>query len=263
MPHEVDLLIQDQQAVITLNRRDKHNALSPDVIASLTKAFQDVGKNPNVRSVVLAAQGKTFCAGADLNWMKQSVTMSKKDNLDSALALYDMYHTVFTCPKPVIGRIHGSAFGGGVGLIACMDVAIMHKDAVMSLSELKLGLIPSTIAPFLLRKVGRAHLAFYGLQSQRISAQTGKNIGLIHEVVEDDASLKDKITLYQEQFSKLAPHAIGHYKKMCEDIMHMSLEDARMHTSAEIASIRTTEEAQEGLQAFFDKRDPAWIKTKS
>jgi len=254
----IDISIKDKTAHVILNRPEKHNALDPDMIEQLQTQFQSLGVNPKVRQIVVSSKGKTFCAGADLNWMKESIKMSKQQNLDSALKLFDMFATIYACPKPVIGRVHGSAFGGGVGMIACFDMAIMHQDAVLSLSELKLGLIPSTIAPFLSRKVGFRHLKYYGLTSERISAQKGHDIGLIHDVAQDTQTLDQKINKLISGLETLSPQAIARYKKMCEDIRPLSIDEARMMTSEEIADIRTTDQAQEGLNAFFEKRLPRW-----
>lgn len=258
MSSPLDCDIKNAVATVTLMREDKHNALSPELIAELTQCFTQLSQDQNVRTVVVQSQGKTFCAGADLTWMKESIEMSALENLDSAKALYDMYYGIYTCPKPVIARVQGSAFGGGVGLIACMDVAIMMEHASLSLSELRLGLIPSTIAPFLYRKVGLPHLRYYGLSSRRIPAQEGKDIGLIQHVVQSENELDQEVASYVETFQKLSPQAISAYKKMCEVMPSLSLLEARNHTSEEIAKIRTTEQAQEGLAAFFEKRSPNW-----
>lgn len=244
---------------ITLNREDAHNALDPGMIVHMTKIFKSIEKNKEARVVVIESKGGTFCAGADLNWMRNSIKETKKKNLTSANELYEMYKSVYFCSKPVIAAIQGSAFGGGVGLIACCDVGVMVEKGSLSLSELRLGLIPSTIAPFFIRKIGFHHLKFYGLSSKRIPASESKQIGLVNEVVPDYLSLQSKVQEYVETFLSLSPQAVRRFKKLCNDIEHMSIRKAQKITSDEIADIRTTPEAQEGITAFFEKRKPKWV----
>jgi len=258
MTQWVDLQIKDNVGRLTLLRDEKHHALHPEMIGEILEVFTELQSNKSIKIVVVQSTGKTFCAGADLDWMKNSINDSRDQNEASAKQLYDMYQAIFSCPKPVIGRVQGSAFGGGVGLISCMDVAIMRSDAHLSLSELKLGLIPSTIAPFLLRKVGMRNLRYYGLCSQRIPASEGQQIGLIHQIVTSDEELDEQVQKYIDMFLGLSPQAIARYKKMCEDIAKLSIHEAKEITSVEIADIRTTKEAQEGLSAFFEKRKPNW-----
>lgn len=243
---------------ITLSRADVMNALNPEMIKEITKAFQTAAKDKKVRVILVDAEGAIFCAGADLNWMKNSIKQSKKENLSSANALYDMYHSIYSNPKPVIAKIQGSAFGGGVGLIACCDIAIMSANSTLSLSELKLGLIPSTIAPFFQRKIGLHNLKYYGLISKKIPAEECKRIGLVHDTVSSQDELNSKANEYIETFLTLSPQAITRFKKLCDDIEYLSAKKAKKVTSEEIADIRTTKEAQEGLTAFFEKRKPKW-----
>jgi methylglutaconyl-CoA hydratase len=243
---------------ITLSRPDVMNALNPEMIKEITKTFQSASKDKKVRVIVVDAQGAIFCAGADLNWMKNSIKQSKKVNLSSANALYDMYYSIYSSPKPVIAKVQGSAYGGGVGLIACCDIAIMSANSTLSLSELKLGLIPSTIAPFFQRKIGLHNLKYYGLISKKIPADECKRIGLVHDTVASQDELNSKATEYAETFLTLSPQAITRFKKLCDDIEYLSAKKAKKKTSEEIADIRTTKEAQEGLSAFFEKRKPNW-----
>jgi methylglutaconyl-CoA hydratase len=243
---------------ITLSRSLVLNALNPEMIAEITKAFNSASKDKNVRVLVVDSEGEVFCAGADLNWMKNSIKQTKKQNLASANKLYEMYKAIYSSPKPVIAKIQGSAFGGGVGLIAACDVAVMSKKGTLSLSELKLGLIPSTIAPFFQRKIGLHNLKFYGLVSKKIPAEESKRIGLIHDVVGSKEELDSKVNEYVQTFLTLSPQAIARFKKLCDDVEYLSVKKAQKKTSEEIADIRTTKEAQEGLAAFFQKRKPNW-----
>jgi methylglutaconyl-CoA hydratase len=243
---------------ITLARSSVMNALNPEMIKEVTNVFQSASKNKQIRVVVVDAEGAIFCAGADLKWMKDSIKQSKKANLASANALYDMYYSIYSSPKPVIVKIQGSAFGGGVGLIACCDIAIMSANSTLSLSELKLGLIPSTIAPFFQRKIGLHKLKYYGLISKKIPAEECKRIGLVHDTVTSQEQLDNKANEYIETFLSLSPQAITRFKKLCDDIEYLSAKKAKKITSQEIADIRTTKEAQEGLSAFFEKRKPNW-----
>jgi len=253
----IKAIIQDRILTVTLSRSNVMNALNPEMIAEITKVFQKATKDKDVRVVVVDAEGEIFCAGADLHWMKNSIKQTKKQNLASANKLYEMYKAIYSCTKPVIAKIQGSAFGGGVGLIAACDVAVMVDKGTLSLSELKLGLIPSTIAPFFQRKIGLHNLKFYGLVSKKIPAEECKRIGLVHDVVTKDA-LTDKINEYVQTFLTLSPQAIARFKKLCDDVEYLSVKKAQKKTSDEIADIRTTKEAQEGLSAFFEKRKPKW-----
>lgn len=243
---------------ITLSRPTVLNALHPEMIAEITKAFTSAAKDKTIRVIIVDSQGDIFCAGADLNWMKNSIKQSKKENLSSANKLYEMYKAIYSNPKPVIAKIQGSAFGGGVGLIAACDVAVIVNKATLSLSELKLGLIPSTIAPFFQRKIGLHNLKFYGLVSKKIPAEECKRIGLVHDLVESKDQLAAKVDEYAQIFLSLSPQAIKRFKKLCDDVEYLSVKKAQKKTSDEIADIRTTAEAQEGLSAFFEKRKPNW-----
>lgn len=250
--------IKDRVLTLTLSRPSVLNALNPEMIGEITKAFKAAAKDKSVRVIVVDSEGDIFCAGADLNWMKNSIKQTKAQNLSSANKLYEMYHSIYSSPKPVIAKIQGSAFGGGVGLIAACDVAVMSAKGTLSLSELKLGLIPSTIAPFFQRKIGLHNLKFYGLVSKKIPADESKHIGLIHDVVHSPEELEHKVNQYVETFLTLSPQAITRFKKLCDDVEYLSVKKAQAKTSKEIADIRTTKEAQEGLAAFFEKRKPNW-----
>ena len=243
---------------ISFNREDAHNAIDPEMISEMTKIFKAADKDPKIRVIVIDSKGKTFCAGADLNWMRNSINDPKKKNLKSANDLYVMYKQIFQCSKPVIAKIQGSAFGGGVGLIACCDIGIMTDGNALSLSELKLGLIPSTIIPFFIRKIGLPHTRFYGLSSRKIPASECKQIGLVNEVVANQAELDLKTKMYCDSMMELSPKAIRRFKNLCNKVESYSIQKAQKLTSDEIADIRTTPEAQEGILAFFEKRKPNW-----
>lgn len=250
--------IKDRILTLTLARSIVLNALNPEMIAEITKAVTAASKDKNVRVIVIDSEGEIFCAGADLNWMKNSIKQTKKQNLASANKLYEMYKAIYSSPKPVIAKVQGSAFGGGVGLIAACDVAVMSSKGTLSLSELKLGLIPSTIAPFFQRKIGLHNLKYYGLVSQKIPADECKRIGLIHRIANSPEELHSKVNDYVQTFLTLSPQAITRFKKLCDDVEYLSVKKAQKKTSDEIADIRTTKEAQEGLSAFFEKRKPKW-----
>lgn len=254
----IETKTEDRVHYITLARPNVFNALNPEMIDEVTKAFNAAAKDKKIRVIILNSQGDLFCSGADLNWMKNSIKQPKKQNLSSANKLYEMYKAIYTNPKPVIARVQGSAFGGGVGLIAACDIAVMFEKATLSLSELKLGLIPSTIAPFFQRKIGLHNLKYYGLVSKKIPAEDCKRIGLIHDVVGSMMELDTKVNEYTETFLSLSPQAITRFKKLCDDVEYLSVKKAQKKTSDEIADIRTTKEAQEGLAAFFEKRKPNW-----
>jgi methylglutaconyl-CoA hydratase len=227
---------------ITLARPERRNAFDAALIAELTAAFTDVG---DARAVVLAGEGQSFCAGADVEWQRSAVDLSLEENVEDALRLYRMCETVDRCPAPVIARVHGYALGGGSGLVACADIAVAAPDAVFGFSEVKLGIIPAVISPFVLPRVG-AHARRYFLTGERFDAETALRIGLVEEVAED---LDGAVEVVVAEVLSSGPHAVREAKRLIRE---------RPSGDETAARLRAGEEGQEGLRAFLDRRDPGW-----
>ena len=231
---------------VTLARPETRNAFDAALIAELAEAFVDVGK---ARAVVLAGDGPSFCAGADIEWMRASVDLSYDENVADANALRRLLEAIDRCPAPVVAVVQGHALGGGAGLVACADVAIAHERAVFAFSEVKLGIIPAVISPFALRKLGESAARRYFVTGERFDAQTALRIGLVHEVADDvDAALARLLG----ELGTAGPRAARHAKRLVLDRPDPA------DTARRIAERRTSDEGQEGLRAFLERRRPAW-----
>lgn len=246
-------------ATITLNRPELHNAFNEAMIQELREAFATFGKNSPVRAVILRAEGKSFCAGADLNWMKKMVDYTFEQNVEDAHALASMLRAIHDCPKPVIARVHGAAYGGGVGLLAACDMAFATESASLCLSEVKLGLIPAVISPLVLKKIGSTHAQRYFLTAERFNAVEAHRMGLITEVLSDEQALDRKIDDILRAICANGPEAVTQSKILIEQVCHMDWERAVDITTKMIADRRTSPEGQEGMKAFLEKRSPAWV----
>jgi methylglutaconyl-CoA hydratase len=252
--------IVDQRnvATITLARPDKHNAFNDDMIATLTSLFKKAGQDDTIRAVILQAQGKSFSAGADLGWMKRMASYTESQNHADAMALATMLHTLYTLPKPTIARVQGAAFGGAVGLIACCDIAIASKLSKFCLSEVKIGLIPATISPYVIEAMGARVCRRYFQTAEVFSARRARRLGLLSEAVNEDeldSNIDDIITA----ILKNGPHAVSQSKALVQDVAGKPILPSLMEeTSARIAAVRTSTEGQEGLSAFLEKRTAAW-----
>lgn len=239
---------------VTLNRPDVHNAFNEGMIGDLKDAFDDLGKQDGVRVIVLRGAGPSFCAGADLNWMRRAAEQDEEMNRDDAKAMADMFAEINTCPKPVIGLVHGGVFGGGVGLAACCDVVIAAQGTQFGLTEVRLGLIPAVIAPYVLAKTGLAAARRYMLSGERFDVSAAWRMGLVHDVAEDlDAAAAPLITAFREA----APGAIADIKDLLADIETKGTDVGGL-TAARIAHRRASDEGREGVGAFLDKRKPHW-----
>jgi methylglutaconyl-CoA hydratase len=245
---------------ITLNRPDVRNAFNDDVISELTQAFKDMGSRPDVRCIVLAAEGSAFCAGADLNWMRRMADYSYDENLADAGKLAQMLHTIAVCPKPTVARVQGDAYAGGTGLIAACDIAVAVDAAQFCISEVKIGLIPATISPYLIRAMGVRAAQRYWLTAERFSASTAKQMGLVSEVATPDGldAALDKIC---SALCLASPEAVRITKKLIDSVVEKPItHELIAHTVKEIAVARTTTHGREGVQAFLQKRLPSWIQ---
>lgn len=250
--------IQSHRTVITLSRPDLHNAFNEVVIDEVTEAFQRAGEDEAVRVVVLAAEGKSFCAGADVNWMRRMVDYSVEENLADAGSMARMLRTIRDCPKPVIARVHGAAIGGGVGLVAACDMAVALESAVFALTEVKLGIVPAVISPFVLEKIGIGHARRYGLTAERFTAAEAKRIGLISEVVGTEEELDGWIENTIQSLVANGPRALAACKRILTEVAGVAWDQVQARTVQRIAEIRVSPEGQEGLKAFLEKRKPNW-----
>jgi methylglutaconyl-CoA hydratase len=255
------LTITDQDAVrnITLSRPDVRNAFNDEVIAELKAAFIEAGQAADVRCVVLAAEGPAFCAGADLNWMRRMADYTRDENLADAGQLAAMLRAIYECPKPTIARVQGDVFAGGVGLVAACDMAVSVDTATYCLSEVKLGLIPATISPYVIRAMGARASHRYFLTAERFSAAEAHRVGLVHEVVAADA-LDAKVAELTSALVSASPNAVRACKRLVQDVAEREIDDALVaHTVAGIADIRSSAEGKEGVQSFLQKRKPSWL----
>lgn len=252
----------DGIATLTLNRPDVHNAFDEHMIALLSSLFDQIAARDDLKCVVLRSEGKSFSAGADMNWMKRAAGYTEQQNTDDALALSAMLQKLYDLPQMTVALVDGAAMGGGFGLVSCCDIVLATERAKFCLSEVKLGLIPATIGPYVMRAIGARHMRRYAQTAEMIHANKALEIGLVHEVFEDTQSMQsyfEALCIYQ--VAKNAPAAVKEAKKLCRDLDGADLdEDLRHETAKCIANIRAGAEAKEGLSAFLEKRKPNWIK---
>jgi methylglutaconyl-CoA hydratase len=260
-PSNSALTVTNQGAIriLTLSRPDVRNAFNDEVIAELKNAFIEAGLAADVRCVVLAAEGPAFCAGADLNWMRRMADYTRDENLADAGQLAAMLRAIYECPKPTIARVQGDVFAGGVGLVAACDMAVSVDTATYCLSEVKLGLIPATISPYVVRAMGARASHRYFLTAERFSAAEAHRVGLVHEVVAADA-LDAKVAELTSALVSASPNAVRACKRLVQDVAEREMDDALVaHTVAGIADIRSSAEGKEGVQSFLQKRKPSWL----
>ncbi len=245
-------------AQVWLNRPEVRNAFNDGVIAELTAAFATLGADPDVRAIVLGGHGKAFCAGADLSWMRAMADYTWAQNEADAKALAQMLWVIWSCPVPIVGRVHGDCFAGGVGLAAVCDVLVAAEGVHFCLSEARLGLLPATIAPYVLRAMGEQAARRYFVTAERFSATQAQAMGLVHEVVPAD-KLDAKVADIVDALVANGPAAVKACKQLVKDVAGAPLTaELRAHTASRIADIRASSEGREGVQAFLHKRDPAW-----
>jgi len=256
----LELSLTGPVATVTLNRPEVFNAFNEVAIAELEDCIHALGNRDELRVIVLAARGKCFSAGADLDWMKRMAELSHQANFDDAYKLATMLRTIYTCPKPVIARVQGDAFGGGVGLISASDIAVTVENASFSLSEVKLGLIPATVSPYVIRAIGARAARRYLITAERFAAVEARRIGLVHEVVSADL-LDPTVQSIIAAICQNGPRAVTKTKQLIDDIDgRLFSEDVLVDTAERIAQVRASEEAREGVRAFLEKRSPAWRK---
>jgi methylglutaconyl-CoA hydratase len=259
MPSTLTVNCTQRVAVVWMTRADVRNAFNETSIAELTDTFRSVGADPDVRAVVLAAEGTAFCAGADLEWMRRMAQYSHDDNRADARKLATMLRTIHECPKPVIARVHGPAFAGGVGLVAACDIAIASLNAEFCLTETKLGLIPATIAPYVLRAIGFSQARRYFLTAEKFDAAEAFRIGLVHDIVPGD-ELDAKINGLLGTLMLTSAEAVTAAKKLVRELAYHPIDDAVVEDTAErIAHARASADGREGIASFLEKRKARWV----
>jgi len=246
---------------ITMQRPDVHNAFDEDQIARLTDALQTAADDIAVRVVVLGSMGKHFCAGADINYMKRMGENTRDQNVEDARALATLMHVLDTLPKPTVARIQGAAYGGAVGLVSCCDVAVGANSTVLSLSEVKIGLVPGTIGPYVIRAVGQRTARRLFITGERVAAHAAQAMGLLHNVVEDD-QLDDAVEGIVDALLENSPSAMAIAKELVSELSPASIDDKAIEQSVLcIADVRESPDGKEGTLAFLEKRKPDWNET--
>ncbi len=246
-------------ATVTLNRPDVRNAFNEITIAELALAFHDLGRMDDVRAIVLAANGPAFCAGADLNWMKKMAGYSHAENSEDATRLAEMLRAIYLCPKPVVAKVQGDCYAGGMGLVAACDIAVASSGAHFCLSEVKLGLIPATISPYVIKAMGENAARRYFLTAERFTAQEAHRIGFLHDVVSAE-SLDSCADVIVKALITSSPNAVREAKVLVRDVAGKAVDAAMvMDTAERIANIRSSDEGREGVASFLEKRKPSWL----
>jgi methylglutaconyl-CoA hydratase len=255
----LDVDLRNNIGLVALNRPDLHNAFNETLISELTTVLQALDAEPSVRAVVLTGHGKSFCAGADLNWMKKMAEYGAAENLADAQALALMLRTLNGLSKPTVACVRGAAFGGGVGLVACCDIAVAAHDAIFSLSEAKLGLIPATISPYVIEAIGARQARRYFLTAERFTAAEAFRIGLVHDIV-PEPELDARINELLGELLVAGPVAQLECKALIRGVAHKPIDaDVIAGTAEHIAAVRASPEGKEGVAAFLAKRSPKWV----
>ncbi|MEY2660337.1 MAG: 1,4-Dihydroxy-2-naphthoyl-CoA synthase [Pseudomonadota bacterium] len=257
------LKTQTSQGVhtVTLARPEVRNAFNEALIGEIRQAFEAAGADPAVRCIVLAAEGKAFCAGADLNWMRRMADYGREQNLQDAGELARMLATIDQCPKPTVARVQGDVYAGGMGLVAACDMAVSMDTAGFCLSEVKLGLIPATISPYVIRAMGARAAQRYFLTAERFDAAQAHRLGLVSEVVASEAALDEQVQGLCQALLQASPNALRACKQLLRDVTGQEIDAALIErTVAGIADIRASAEGKEGVQSFLQKRKPGWLE---
>ncbi|MCX6154318.1 MAG: enoyl-CoA hydratase/isomerase family protein [Candidatus Kapabacteria bacterium] len=254
----IELDIQNKVATIRLNRPDVHNALNNILIYDLYDAFESLLHQSDVRVIVLTGNGKSFCAGADLNWMKSVVHYSYEQNYEESLKLAKLMYLIFNHTKPVIAKINGSAIGGGVGLMSVCDILVANETAKFGLSEVRLGLVPAAISPFVMSRIGESHSRELFITGERISAAKALRIGLLNYCL-SESELDSKVDELCKTIIKNGPNALKSVKELIFNCTQLRFPELQNYTAKLIADLRLSTEGQEGMNAFLEKREPNWV----
>ncbi len=251
--------VENKIAKVILNRPEVHNAFNDKMIEELSCVFDEIKNENGIRVVVITGEGKSFCAGADLNWMRRVKDYSYEDNLKESLDLAEMLYKIYSSSKPTIARVNGAAIGGGTGLVAVCDIAVAATEAKFSFSEVKLGLIPACISPYVMKKCGEGKCREFFLTGERLTAEKAYGAGLVNLV----APLEEIDNVVDDLVGKLVssgPDAVKSCKELLRNVSGMSLEQAKEYTAEVIAKLRISDEGQEGMNAFLEKRRPKWAE---
>lgn len=255
----LNIRVEAYRATVTLTRSELRNAFNDEVIEELTSTFNELGARDDVRVIVLAAEGPAFCAGADLNWMRRMADYSREENLADAGKLAEMLRVIHACPKPTVARVQGDVYAGGMGLVAACDVAVSADTVGFCLSEVKLGLIPATISPYVIRAMGERAAHRYFLTAERFDAVEALRIGFVHEVVPADR-LDERLDAIVKPLIQAGPAAVRACKQLVQEVAGQALTaDLIGRTVETIADIRASAEGREGVQSFLQKRKPGWL----
>ncbi len=250
---------------IALNRPEIRNAFNEKMIEELSRVFRNEAMDPKVRAVVLRGNGSVFCAGGDLNWMRKSIELTLEGNLEDTLTLTRMFETMNEFPKPLVGVIHGAAIGGGVGLVSVCDIVLAEKETVFSLSEVRLGVVPACIGPFVTSKIGASRARALFISAERFKAEKAKEAGLVHEVFGTRAELDAHLKSLLGNLLECGPNAMAVAKQLVLDLTwpekRARIPDCIEHVARTLAELRVRPEAQEGVTAFLEKRKPGWIQS--
>ena len=255
----LNIKVEAQRATLTLTRPELRNAFNDEVIAELTQAFTELGAREDVRVIVLAAEGPAFCAGADLNWMRRMADYDRAQNLADAARLAEMLRVIYECPKPPIARVQGDVYAGGMGLVACCDIALSIDSAHYCLSETRLGLVPATISPYVMRAMGPRAAQRYCLSAERFDAAEALRIGFVHEVVPAD-QLDARVDAVVKALIHASPAAVRACKRLLQEVAQREIDAALIAQTVEaIADIRSSTKGREGVLSFLQKRQPSWL----
>jgi methylglutaconyl-CoA hydratase len=248
---------ENQVATVVLSRPGAHNALNAELIEELTRCFEELAEDEQTRVVVLSGEGRSFCAGADIGYMRETAGLSYDENLEDARRLAMMFWTIDECPKPVVAKVQGTAMGGGTGLLAVADVVVADSEARFAFSEIRLGIAPATISPFVVRKIGISHARALFLTGERFDVERAREIGLVHRVVSKDG-LDEAVEEKVGELLEGGPVAQATLKGLMRRLETTEPMEAPGLTARVISELRTGEEGQEGLAAFLEKREPRW-----
>lgn len=254
----IEFEVRENTGIVWLNRPEIHNAFNEEMILEVTDCFCSISENSSLRAVVLKGRGKSFCAGADLNWMRGVIKYTYKQNLAEGMRLAKCFHAIYACSKPTICVVHGSSIGGANGFVAACDFAYSTDDAIFSLSEVKIGIIPACIGPYVVKRVGECKARDLMLTGRRISGREAQSCGLVNKAFKAD-EIETEVSSLIDSLRTSGPEAIMQCKKLLYDVSNvLTLEQAVKHTAEMIAQIRMSPEGQEGMAAFLEKRKPKW-----
>jgi methylglutaconyl-CoA hydratase len=253
----IEIQRQNDITTITLNRPEVHNSMNEKLMKELISCFKKYNNDKDTRVIILTGKGKSFSAGADLNWMKSMANYSKEENIKDSGLLSDLFEIIYKSPKPIIGRINGHAFGGGIGLIAVCDITIAPPDIKFAFSEVKLGIIPSVISTYIVKRIGTSNMRRLFITGERFNSQYAKQIGLIDYIVPEE-EIDNEIQKNIKKIKTSGPKAINEIKKLVEKYQKLDIEKYKEHTVKKISELRISEEGQEGIKSFLEKRKSKW-----